>query len=333
MTGRPLRAGLIGLGQIGQHHARVLHQMDGVDLVAAADPAATVAATLPAHTQRFTSAEELLAVGLDLVVIATPTSTHEELAIAAAAAGVHLLIEKPVAACATSAARICAAVEQAGVIGCVGHIERYNPALQEMRRRLAAGQVGEIYQIATRRQGPFPERIADVGVVLDLASHDLDLTAWVAKRSYRTVSAQTAYRSGRRTEDLVAVVGELDGGVVVNHLVNWLSPLKERVTVVTGERGTLIADTLTADLTFYANGVAPVEWDAAATFRGVVQGDSTRFAFPRREPLLVELEAFRDAVLGLDRRIVSVGDARRTVSVAEAILASASAGGQQQQLD
>ena len=113
---------------------------------------------------------------------------------------------------------------------------------------------------------------------------------------------------------------------MVNHLVNWLSPLKERVTVVTGERGTLVADTINADLTFFSNGLAPVSWETMASFRGVVQGDVIRYAIPKREPLLVELEAFRDAVLGLDRRIVTIEDATHTVEVAEAMLRAAETG-------
>ena len=126
------------------------------------------------------------------------------------------------------------------LVGAVGHIERYNPALQSARRRLEQGDLGAVYQIITRRQGPFPGRIADVGVVKDLATHDIDLTAWVVQQPYTSVSARTAYRSGREHEDLVAVVGALRDGTITNHLVNWLSPLKERVTIITGERGTFV---------------------------------------------------------------------------------------------
>jgi predicted dehydrogenase len=118
----------------------------------------------------------------------------------------------------------------------------------------------------------------------------------------------------------------LGDGTVVNHLVNWLSPLKERVTVVTGERGTLVADTLAADLTYYSNGVAPVKWDTLASFRGVIQGDIVQYAIEKREPLLVELEAFRDAVNGVSDRVVSVADATHTVAVAEAMLRSSLSG-------
>ena len=140
-----------------------------------------------------------------------------------------------------------------------------NAAVQGLRRQLEAGALGEVYQIQTRRQGPFPSRIADVGVAKDLASHDIDLTAWVAQSEYEFLSAQTAHRSGRAHEDMIAINGRLTNGVIVNHLVNWLSPMKERIVVVTGEKGALVADTSTGDLTFYANGTIPLEWDSIAS--------------------------------------------------------------------
>jgi predicted dehydrogenase len=317
-----LRAGLVGLGQMGRHHARVLGTLPGVELVGVVEPNPMSDRTT-AQLPILPALDDLLETGVDLAVVSVPTMLHEEVATRLAEAGVHVLIEKPVAPDVDAARRIATVFREAGLIACVGHIERYNPALQEMRKRLANGEVGEIYQIATRRQGPYPARIADVGVVLDLATHDVDLTAWVAKQRYVSLAAQTAHRSGREFEDLVAAVGTLTDGIVVNHLVNWLSPLKERVTVVTGERGTLVADTIAADLTFYANGLAPVSWDTLASFRGVVQGDVTRYAIAKREPLLVELEAFRDAVLGKDSRIVTVADATDTVEVAAALLRSA----------
>ena len=105
----------------------------------------------------------------------------------------------------------------------------------------------------TRRQGPFPGRIADVGVVKDLATHDLDLTAWVTQLDYEKVAARSLHKSGRPHEDMIAIVALLGESVIANHLVNWLSPFKERITVVTGERGCFVADTLTADLTFHEN--------------------------------------------------------------------------------
>jgi predicted dehydrogenase len=251
---------------------------------------------------------------------------YEELALELAAAGVHALVEKPLAVDTPAAQKIYEAFRDKALVGAVGHIERYNPALQQLRARLDAGELGAVYQITTRRQGPFPARIADVGVVKDLATHDIDSTAWVARSPFVSVSAQTAHKSGRPHEDMVAVVGQLANGIITNHLVNWLTPFKERLTIVTGERGTFVADTLTADLTFYANASVNTEWDSVAAFRGVSEGDVIRYAFAKPEPLRVEHEAFRDAVLGLpgaNERIVTMEQGLATVAVAGAILESA----------
>jgi predicted dehydrogenase len=319
-----LRAGLIGLGAMGRNHARVLNSLDGVDLVGVLDPAPGNAA--PFGVPVVAELDELLAMRLDYAVIACPTGLHEEIGLRLADAGVHALIEKPLAPSVAAARALVDAFESKGLIGAVGHIERYNPSLQSLRSRLENGELGDMYQIVTRRQGPFPFRIADVGVVMDLATHDIDLTAWVTGREYQHVAAYTVSRSGRPHEDMVSAVAGLGGGLMANHLVNWLSPLKERSTVITGERGCFVADTLTADLTFYANGVVGAEWEALRTFRGVSEGDMIRYAIPKREPLLVEHERFRDAVEGKDSDIVTLRQGMRTVEVAAAVLTSATSG-------
>lgn len=314
-----LRAGLIGLGMMGRNHARVLSSLEGVQLVGIADPTGGVEGAAPVGVPVVDSLEQLLNLGIDYAMVSTPTQCHLETALALAAAGVHALIEKPLTTDVASAQQVAEAFAAAGLIGAVGHIERYNPALQQARTRIARGDLGEIYQITTRRQGPFPGRIADVGVILDLATHDIDLTAWVAQQPFASVAARTAHRSGRPHEDLVSITGQLADGTVTNHLVNWLSPMKERVTVITGEKGALVADTLTADLTFFENGLVPTEWSDVARFRGVTEGDMTRFAFPKPEPLRVEHEQFRDALLGKDADVVTLKQAAATVAVANAV--------------
>ncbi|GAA1682912.1 Gfo/Idh/MocA family oxidoreductase [Glycomyces endophyticus] len=324
MSAGRLRAGLVGMGAMGRNHARVLNALDGVDLVGVADPAADAAA-VPAG-RLVDTVEQLVELGVDYVVVACPTAYHEQVGLTLAEAGVHALIEKPLAH-TTKAARILAeAFESRGLVAGVGHIERFNPAVMGLRERLEAGELGEILQIVTRRQGPFPGRIADVGVVKDLATHDIDLTGFVTGQSYRTVTAHTVSRSGREHEDMIAAVGQLSGGTIANHSVNWLSPFKERTAVVTGDRGCFIADTLTADLTFYANGVEVTEWEALQAFRGVSEGDMVRYALRKREPLLVEHEHFRDAVLGKPNDIVDLRQGASTVEVSESMLQSAATG-------
>ncbi|MER5446759.1 Gfo/Idh/MocA family oxidoreductase [Streptomyces sp. NPDC002766] len=322
MSRRTLRAGLIGLGAMGRNHARVLSSLDGVELVGVMDPAGDTTGA-GRNTLVVATLHELLARGLDYAVVACPTALHEDVGLALADNGVPALIEKPLAHSATAAQRLVDAFDRAGLVAGVGHIERFNPALQSLRSRLEAGELGDVFQVVTRRQGPFPHRIADVGVVKDLATHDIDLTSWVTGHDYVSLSARTVSKSGRLHEDMVSVVGDLSDGTLVSHLVNWLSPHKERYTAVTGERGCLVADTLTADLTFHANGAVATEWEALRAFRGVAEGDMVRYAIPKREPLLVEHELFRDAVDGKATDIVTLDQGLRTVEVAEAVLDSA----------
>ena len=320
-----LRMGLIGLGSMGRHHARVIRETPGMALVAVADPGGDkfgVARDLPV----LPDVHALIDAGLDAAMVAVPTIYHEDVALALAAAGVHTMVEKPIAHTAAAGQRVADAFDKAGLVGAVGYVERCNPALLEMRRRIADGELGEVYQIATSRQGPFPGRISDVGVVKDLATHDVDLTAWLAQSPYESVSAQVTHRSGREHEDMVVAVGRLANGIIVNHMVNWLSPRKERQTVVTGEKGALVADTIAGDLTFFANGTAPTRWDAVATFRGVSEGDAIRYAIDKREPLRVEQENFRDTIHGTATpatTAVSMAEGVHTLTVVEAILDSA----------
>jgi predicted dehydrogenase len=315
-----LRAGLVGLGMMGRHHARVLATLPGVDFVAVSDPAGDINNVAQGRPIVKTVAE-LIALGIDYAVVAVPTSYHSEVCMELVASGIHTLVEKPLTPDISSSIQLAKAFADAGLVGAVGHIERYNPALQEAQRRL--DQLGSLYQVVTRRQGPFPARIADIGVVKDLATHDIDLTAWITGQRYTSVSGRTALRTGRKHEDLVVVIGTLEDGTITNHLVNWLSPLKERVTVLTGELGAFVVDTLNADLTFFANGTVTSQWEEMAQFRGVSEGDIFRYAIAKHEPLRMEHENFRDAVLGKKAKIVTMEQGLVNIRVAEAIIKSA----------
>ena len=199
-----LRTAIIGLGMMGTNHARVLSNLEGVELVAVADPQGDAQNVLPSN-KVLKSVDEVIKLGVDYCVISAPTAFHEEIASQLIASGIHFLVEKPIADSYASAVKIRDAAKSANVTGAVGHIERFNSALQEARKRVLAGELGTIYQVATRRQGPFPSRISDVGVVKDLATHDIDLTSWITGKNYLQVSANAAFRSGREHEDLISV--------------------------------------------------------------------------------------------------------------------------------
>ena len=323
-----LTAALLGLGMIGRHHARLLQGMPGVRFAGAVDPGGDRFGAVHDRSLVHGSIDELLAAGVpDFAVVAVPTDEHLPVVERLAAAGVHLLVEKPLAASADEARAIIDAVRAAGVHAAVGHVERFNPALLELRRRVGAGQLGEVFLVATERVGPFPDRVRDVGVVKDLATHDLDLVGWLSNSRVESVAALTAHKMGREHEDLVVVNGRVASGLVFSATVDWLTPTKTRRTRILGERGMLLADTLTADLTFFANGDVTSEWGAAQALKGVSEGDATRYALSRREPLLVELEAFSALLRGEPGPpVVSLEEGLATVICAESVLRSAATG-------
>jgi predicted dehydrogenase len=330
-SNEPLRGAVLGLGMMGRHHARILQSHPAMRLAGTVDPGGDRHGAVHDAAHVHTTVAELLAApggAPDFAVVAVPTEEHLPAVRELAAAGVHVLVEKPLAATTDEARELIDIVRAAGVHAAVGHVERCNPALRELRRRVLDGQLGEVFLVATERVGPFPDRVRDVGVVKDLATHDLDLVRWLGGSPVERVAAQTQHRMGRDHEDLVLVTGRLEAGVAFNSVVDWLSPTKVRRTRILGERGMLVADTLTADLTFYENGDVPTRgWSAMQAMRGVAEGDMTRYALQRREPLVVELEGFCALLRGEpDAAVVSLEEGLETVAVAEAVLASAASG-------
>jgi UDP-N-acetylglucosamine 3-dehydrogenase len=325
---RELTGAVIGLGMMGRHHCRLLQSMNGVRFAGAVDPGGDNFGAVRDRSLMYASVDELVSAGPpDFAVVAVPTEEHLPIVRQLAEAGVNVLVEKPLAATSEEARELIEIVTSRGLVGAVGHVERFNPALLDLRRRLLDEQLGEVFLISTERLGPFPDRVKDVGVIKDLATHDLDLIGWLARSPIEAVSAQTAHRMGRDHEDLVVVNGRVRSGLVFNSSVNWVTPMKTRRTTVLGEAGMLVADTLTADLTFYANGLVTSEWTASQALRGVSEGDSTRYALSRREPLLAELEAFVSLLHGdAAAPVVPLEDGLATVECAERVLKSAREG-------
>ena len=315
-----LKVALVGLGMMGRNHARVLKSLDGVTLVGIVDSISTENSF---NTEILNSIQELDLHNVDYCVVATPTATHETIANYFLENRIPVFIEKPIAHNVEAAERIVKTAKEFNATCGVGHIERFNAALQEAKRYLDSGFLGKIHQISTCRQGPFPARISDVGVVKDLATHDIDLTRWLVESNYKSASANVAYITGRKYEDLLIATGEMENGVIVNHVVNWVSPLKERKAVITGERGTFVVDTITSELVFYENGSQAVENDFLAQFKGMTQGNVISFAFPKPEALLTEHQNFRDAILGKSKNFVTMEEGLENLRVAEAFLSSA----------
>jgi UDP-N-acetylglucosamine 3-dehydrogenase len=315
-----LRAGLVGLGMMGGNHARILSNLPGVDFIAAYDAAGNTSHAVKKEII-YNSLSSFKALNLDYCVIAVPTAVHEESALELISMGCHLLIEKPITHDSTSALNLQEALKNSGLRGAIGQIERYNPALAKARELIEQNTLGKIYEVFTRRQGWFPTRIVDVGVVKDLATHDIDLTSWILKSKYEKVSAFAGYQTNQVHEDIVSITALMSGGIVVNHIIDWLSPNKIRETRILGEKGCLIADTLNCTLAFHPN-----ELYDPNVFAGVIDGNVINYKLDKKEPLLLEHQAFRDYINGNSENVASVASGIEVLKVCEAVLESIKSG-------
>jgi len=315
---------------MGRNHVRVLHDLPQADLVGLADADAGAAKRVASAslTKVYASHTELLEREKpDAVVVAVPTNQHHAVVLDALAAGAHVLVEKPIAGTLAEADELVAAAEAAKRVLSVGHIERYNPAVLELKQRLAAGQLGRVFQYHARRLGPFPQRIRDVGVVVDLATHDVDVMRYLSGSEIVRVYAETRREVHTTNEDLVSGLIRFDDGAVGVLQTNWLTPTKIRVLNVTGERGMFRADYLTQDLFFHENAAAgDGSWQQIANLRGVAEGPMVMYSIQKREPLRVELEAFLAAVNGESTDIVTGADGREALRIALALVESGQGG-------
>jgi predicted dehydrogenase len=303
---RPLRAGVVGLGMMGRNHVRVWDEViEGVELAAVADPdaAALRRATTGRAARGYPDPATMFAEEqLDLVSIVAPTSLHLPVTLAALEAGAHVLVEKPIASNREEAEAMIAAADRLGRILTVGHIERFNPAIRELKRRLAAHELGRVFQMKATRLGPFPARIRDVGVVIDLAPHDLDVMRYLAESEPIRLYAETEQRIHTDHEDLFNGIMKFANGIIGILDINWLTPTKRRTLTVTGERGMYVADYINQDLLFFANPDADNTWEnrgadgVAAPITSVAEGEMARRAIRKQEPLVVELAEFANAV-------------------------------------
>lgn len=320
-----LKAAVIGGGSMGRNHARVYADLEDIQLVGIADVSEQ---SLGHFHQRYnartyTDYRKMLEVEQpDLVSVVVPTEMHFEVARDVILAGVPLLIEKPIAATLEEGAELTHLALVHNVLLTVGHIERFNPAIRELKRCLDRGDLGQVYQIFARRIGPFPARIKDVGVVVDLATHDLDIMHYLTDSTVTRLHAEIGRRLHTNHEDLLSALLRFDNDIIGVLDINWLTPTKVRELSVIGERGMFVANYLTQDLTFYENDSAPSgDWPELATM-GVSEGRVIRHKVAKREPLREELAAFVRAVATGGPAPVSGPDGLLALAVARKLVES-----------
>src|SRR5213592_3577415 len=284
MTGaaKDVRLGVVGVGIMGSNHARVLADLSGVKVVGIADPGASHRGLLAqiVGCEVCDDVEDLLKLGIDAAVIAAPTHLHHDIALTCIKRGVHVLVEKPIASNIEEGRAIVAAAERAGITLMVGHVERFNPAVQVIKDAIKGE---DILSIAITRVGPFPPRMSNVGVVIDLAVHDIDLIRWFTDSDIVEVQSQLSNAMAER-EDIALLQFRTASGVLAHINTNWLTPFKARNVTVATRGKYLTGDLLTRQVT-ECFGFQP---DGAYSMRHLSVGHD--------EPLRAELMAFVHAV-------------------------------------
>jgi UDP-N-acetylglucosamine 3-dehydrogenase len=277
-----LRLGVIGVGVMGSNHARVLSELPGVKLVGVADPDRKrrdfVAQALGCAACSDT--EAMIRQGVDAVIIAAPTHLHRDIATECAARDIHVLVEKPIASTVEEGRAIIAAARRAGVTLMVGHVERFNPAVESIKRAI---RDQDILSIAITRVGPFPPRMSNVGVVIDLAVHDIDLIRWFTDSEIAEIQPQLSSAVAER-EDIALLQFRTESGVLAHINTNWLTPFKARTIHIATRDKYLIGDLLTLQVT-ECFGFQP---DGSYSMRHLSVGYA--------EPLRSELVAFLSAI-------------------------------------
>jgi UDP-N-acetylglucosamine 3-dehydrogenase len=280
-----LRIGVIGVGVMGSNHARVLSELSGVKLVGVVDPDRKTREQVARHLkcEAFADLDSLIARGVDAVTIAAPTHLHRDIAVDCAARGIHILVEKPIASTIEEGREIVAAARRAGVTLMAGHVERFNPAVEAIKRAIK-GQ--NILSIAVTRVGPFPPRMSNVGVVIDLAVHDIDLIRWFTDSEIVEIQPQTSSAVAER-EDIALLQFRTASGVLAQINTNWLTPFKARNIHIATRDKYLMADLLTLQVT-ECFGYQP---DGSYSMRHLSVG----YAEPLRSEMLAFIGAIRGA--------------------------------------
>ena len=273
-----IKVGVIGLGAMGRNHLRIYSELPDVELAGIADIDYGLAQSLAKkyRTKSFRDYKDLLQEDLDAVSIAVPTSLHREVALAAADAGTNILIEKPIADSVSAGSSIIEAANKNQVKLMIGHIERFNPVIPVIKKEI---EETEVSLIEITRIGPFPPRIRDVGVIIDLATHDIDLLRYITGSEFKKIYSLTS-RNLAPHEDAAILLFQMENGILGRVTVNWLTPFKVREINIAAREKFIKASLIDQKVTTYSK----YKENESYLVR--------ELSVPFGEPLKLELEAF-----------------------------------------
>lgn len=319
-----MRVGVVGLGSMGQNHARILSETGRLACVADVSPEAAKKIGERYSVSHFTDHRELLRSAVDAVVVVTPTGTHEKIAMDALRAGKHVLLEKPMSGDSSTLKEISDFAKRQGRVLAGGFTERHNPVVAFAKRSLDAGEYGDLITAATRRVSSMPTRIRDVGVVMDLGVHDIDVVQHVVGKKARSVYALGGKGRDMKFEDHANILIDFEGGTTGFVEVNWLTPMKVRKLALTCDKRFVEVDYMEQSALVCSSTFKPFE--TGNLYNVPLELDVRRIAIKKEEPLRRELSDFLLAAEKGAEPLVTGESAIETLKIAEAALRSMSSG-------
>ena len=301
--------GVIGVGSMGYNHVRIYSELENANLVAISD---MVRGTLDKVSKEFNTVgyvdyDNILQIDdIEVVNICVPTVFHHDVVMRAIEAGKNVLVEKPIALKLNEAEEMIKAAEDAGVTLATGHVERFNPAVRVAKKLIDEGAIGEVVTANSKRLGPFPPRIRDVGVAIDLAIHDIDIFNYLFNSRANTVFANMSSKlKNCEFEDHAEIMTKYDSGVLSILETNWLTPYKKRQLNITGIDGIISVD--------YGN-------QTVTLFKENNQVEDIKVE--NKEPLKEELRSFVDCVQNNTPPEVSGKDGYEALRIVDAAMTS-----------
>lgn len=312
-----LKLGVIGLGSMGKNHARVCSEVDTIQLVGVSD-IDKGAATSIAHrfdTKMFQDYKEMIT-AIDGAIIATPTSTHYQIALDLLKAGKHVLIEKPICDQVKKAEELVKQAHKEDVILAVGHIERHNPVVKFTKETLESKRFGKLISLASKRVSNFPGRIRDVGVIFDFGIHDIDVMRYMAGEVISVYARAGTFNTKINHEDHATIILNFENGISGVIEVNWLTPVKIRKLFLTCSENFVEIDYINQSVDISSSSFKPInEMDL---FHVPIQENINHFSLEKKEPLRNEITDFIHAIEQNTSPLVTGEDGLQALKIAEA---------------
>lgn len=280
------RVAVIGVGNMGKNHLRIYSEIPFVQVVAISDLNSALLEALveKCRVNTYLNFRKMLdSENIDIVSICVPTSKHYEIAKECIERGINVLLEKPIADDIYQAQNFLDFAEKNNVKFLVGHIERFNPMVSRIKKIVEQGQIGKIIAMIARRVGRFPPQIQDADVAIDLAIHDIDICNYLLGKLPIEVRKNGQRNLTKNREDSVEFFLRYDSGASTYIQANWVTPVKIRKLIITGEKGYLEADYVSQEIELYEN-------------RGAGEVHVIKIVSDKKEPLREELLYFIDCV-------------------------------------